>query len=262
MQMSRLQINPLQFSASTALLPALAAAVLLHIGALAALAVWRSQEPQRRVLPMQVVSLPKPVSAAETAPPSPRMDNAAPVEPMTKNRVQPAPLAPPAPVAATPSASPQPSVQPATSPSPAILTAPASAESTAAASTANRASNSGDAAPASTASATAAPHLAASSAKITEPVIVESSYQANKVLFELSKISRSLGEHGTVTLELLVGKDGRVKSATVKKSSGFTRVDEAALRGARLQVFRPATQDGQPIERLYTLPVIYPEPSS
>ena len=59
--------------------------------------------------------------------------------------------------------------------------------------------------------------------------------------------SRRRGEEGVVRLALRVGSDGRVEAAEVSASSGFPRLDQAALEAARRWRFRPATQGGLPV---------------
>ncbi|NJO12608.1 MAG: TonB family protein [Gammaproteobacteria bacterium] len=57
--------------------------------------------------------------------------------------------------------------------------------------------------------------------------------------------SRRLGEEGTVRLLIYVLPDGRVGDVKIDKSSGFPRLDEAAMNAARKDWrFRPATQGG------------------
>lgn len=65
-------------------------------------------------------------------------------------------------------------------------------------------------------------------------------------------------EEGTVTLELLVGLDGRVRDARVAKSSGHARLDAAAVTEA-LRRWRlvPATLDGRPVEHWHKLNVVF-----
>ncbi len=50
-----------------------------------------------------------------------------------------------------------------------------------------------------------------------------------------------------VSVLIAVAEDGRVTSATVAQSSGYTALDEAALAAVRRWRFRPATRDGVPI---------------
>lgn len=52
------------------------------------------------------------------------------------------------------------------------------------------------------------------------------------------------GDEGTVTLAFLVGKDGRVASARVEKTSGYRDLDRAALQGLSMCAFKPGTVDG------------------
>jgi len=60
-------------------------------------------------------------------------------------------------------------------------------------------------------------------------------------------ISRRLGETGSVTLNVLVGPDGTVEDVKLVQSSGFARLDDAAIEAARNRSkFRPGTLDGKP----------------
>jgi len=57
-------------------------------------------------------------------------------------------------------------------------------------------------------------------------------------------ISRRLGEEGKVILRVELDETGRVDRATVQTSSGFTRIDEAALATVKRWRCNPATRDG------------------
>ena len=62
--------------------------------------------------------------------------------------------------------------------------------------------------------------------------------------------SKRAEEEGTSTVRVCINEQGRLAgSPTITKSSGFERLDEAALkwttRGAR---FKPGTEDGKPVE--------------
>lgn len=61
--------------------------------------------------------------------------------------------------------------------------------------------------------------------------------------------SRRAGEEGVTGVRVTVGTDGRVSACTVTRSSGFSRLDERACQIAeRRWRFKPATQNGQPVE--------------
>lgn len=65
--------------------------------------------------------------------------------------------------------------------------------------------------------------------------------------------SRRLGEQGSVVLSVLVGTDGRVLDAKLVQTSGFPRLDEAALDGIKTNYrFTPGTLDGKPQQLWYT----------
>lgn len=68
--------------------------------------------------------------------------------------------------------------------------------------------------------------------------------------------SRRKHEQGTVVLRLLIGTDGRVADISVAQSSGFVRLDRAALQAVRDWRWQPTVRDGQPVEvrGLYSMP--------
>ncbi|MES2497166.1 MAG: energy transducer TonB [Pseudomonadota bacterium] len=68
--------------------------------------------------------------------------------------------------------------------------------------------------------------------------------------------SRRKHEEGTVVLRLLIGTDGRVSDIAVAQSSGFPRLDRAALQAIRSWRWQPTVRDGQPVEirGLYSMP--------
>lgn len=60
--------------------------------------------------------------------------------------------------------------------------------------------------------------------------------------------SRRKREEGTVLLRLIIGVDGRVEQVTVAQSSGFDRLDQAALQAASGWRWQPMMRDGAPVE--------------
>ena len=60
--------------------------------------------------------------------------------------------------------------------------------------------------------------------------------------------SRRNGETGTVVLRVHVQADGWLSEISVRKSSGFPRLDAAAAEWIMNCRFKPATRDGAPID--------------
>jgi periplasmic protein TonB len=70
--------------------------------------------------------------------------------------------------------------------------------------------------------------------------------------------SRRAGEAGTVVLDLYILPNGRVGDAKVQKSSGFPRLDEAAVKEAkRSWRFTPGTENGQPVAMWHSTKVTF-----
>lgn len=70
--------------------------------------------------------------------------------------------------------------------------------------------------------------------------------------------SKRLGEEGATVLRLYILEDGRVGDAQVAQSSGFPRLDEAAVKHAkRAWKFMPGTEGGKPIAMWYEFRVVW-----
>lgn len=67
-------------------------------------------------------------------------------------------------------------------------------------------------------------------------------------------LSRRLGETGKVVLRVELDETGRVSAAQVLTSSGFIRLDEAALAAVRSWRCEPARRDGQAVHAMATQP--------
>ena len=67
--------------------------------------------------------------------------------------------------------------------------------------------------------------------------------------------SRRKREQGTVLLRLLIGLDGRVAQASVAESSGFDRLDQAALQAVRGWRWQPMVRDGTTVEVRGVMPI-------
>ncbi|MBR5999803.1 MAG: energy transducer TonB [Oxalobacter sp.] len=61
-------------------------------------------------------------------------------------------------------------------------------------------------------------------------------------------------ETGAVYVRVVVGTDGAVKNAGVEKSSGFRRLDNAALTAAKRSTFYPYMSGGAPVAVMASIP--------
>ena len=68
------------------------------------------------------------------------------------------------------------------------------------------------------------------------------------------KPSRQLGEYGDVVLRLEVSEAGVVKSAQVVNSSGYKRLDKAAIDAAKSWRCSPPHRNGQPVSAIALQP--------
>jgi protein TonB len=71
------------------------------------------------------------------------------------------------------------------------------------------------------------------------------------------RASRRLSEQGTVTLRVRVGADGLPLAVELRQSSGFPRLDDAALDAVRQWRFVPARQGDTPIASWATVPIAF-----
>ncbi len=72
--------------------------------------------------------------------------------------------------------------------------------------------------------------------------------------------SMRLNEEGTTLISFKVMTDGAVTDVTVSKSSGFPRLDEAAISCAGKWRYKPATQEGNPVEASWQANVVWKVP--
>jgi periplasmic protein TonB len=69
------------------------------------------------------------------------------------------------------------------------------------------------------------------------------------------RLSERLGEHGRVMLRVLIGTDGRPKSAQVKESSGYRRLDDASVEAAMSWRYVPGKRGGVPQDMWVNVPI-------
>jgi protein TonB len=69
--------------------------------------------------------------------------------------------------------------------------------------------------------------------------------------------ARRAGEEGTVTLRVLVARDGTVARVEVEQSSGSPHLDAAARETVKAWRFTPARRGGEAIESWMVVPVVF-----
>lgn len=171
------------------------------------------------------VSLPQPLQvsliSAETLQPAPPTPRAAPIKPLTPHT--------PPPVLATPRELPGTAPQ---APQPVPVPAPAAAPSIA---------------PAANTTAPAAPVV---------PPRFDADYLDNPAP-PYPGLSRRLGEEGRVLLRVRVQADGSAAQVELSQSSGFARLDNAALETVRRWRFVPARQGEEKIAAWVRVPIAF-----
>lgn len=69
------------------------------------------------------------------------------------------------------------------------------------------------------------------------------------------RASRRLNESGLVVVRVYVGVDGAPRQVQVLRSSGFARLDDAAVEGVRRARFRPYAENGRPTAGWARIPI-------
>ncbi len=109
------------------------------------------------------------------------------------------------------------------------------------------------ASPATAPATVAAPKSASSAAPPTPPRPAD--YLANPKP-SYPSLSRRLGEEGTVRLNILVNPDGSVARLELAMSSGYPRLDRAAIDTVQSRwKFEPARQGGMPVAAWVIVPI-------
>ncbi len=74
---------------------------------------------------------------------------------------------------------------------------------------------------------------------------------------EYPPLSRRLGEEGKVTVSVLINTQGRAEEVRLKKSSGYNRLDDAAMRAVKTWGFRAGTRNGVAEAMWFDVPVLF-----
>jgi protein TonB len=69
------------------------------------------------------------------------------------------------------------------------------------------------------------------------------------------RLSQRLGEEGTVVLRVLINAEGQAEKLDIATSSGYARLDDAALSTVQAWRFVPGTRAGVPEAMWFNVPV-------
>jgi protein TonB len=110
--------------------------------------------------------------------------------------------------------------------------------------------------PSATATATASPkNLPTQTASFSPPRT--DAFALSNPLPIYPPLSRRQGEEGRVLLNVHILENGQVGEVTIRQSSGFSRLDEAALVAVRQWHYVPAKQNGVPLAYWYVQPLSF-----
>lgn len=211
--------------------------VLLHVGALWALQTGLLRRVTELVIPAEIlveVMAPNPPAAMPMATP-PKAPSPAKPAPVTPAPVKaPVAVAAPAPLAVADPAPAPPSITPAT-----------------AAATANPPVNSGAI---STAGVATSPSTGTATAASKVELPSTDAEYLNNPKPPYPRLSKQLGEQGKVVVRTLIGVDGTAQKAEIKQSSGFDRLDRAALATALRWRYVPGKRAGVPEAMWFNVP--------
>lgn len=79
----------------------------------------------------------------------------------------------------------------------------------------------------------------------------------NSIVPVYPRVSRMRGEEGKVLLEVFVDSSGTVVEVQIRASSGYSRLDKAAVTALETARFEPALSDGLPVESRVLLPFVF-----
>ena len=215
-----------------------AAVIAIHIALLALVLTARETPPrpvESKTITAQLISEAPPQPAAAAPALESRPVPPTPVPPKPKPTPKPRQITPPR-AKAPPVALPE-----TTAPSPVAAAASDSAPPAPAA----------PAAPAQAAPAIGRPTMAISAPKDVAHL------ECNIATPDYPVLSRRRGESGTAVVKFVVGLTGKIENIELKRSSGSSRLDDAALDAMRASACKPYKENGEAIRAAYSQPFVF-----
>lgn len=212
----------------------------LHVGALWALQAGLLRRAVEAVVPAEIlVEIWSPPAPAVAPAPQPRPTPAAPRKAPAPVQAAPVPLA-----VATP--------EPVSTPT-AVAPSPTTATNSIAAPAMNTRANDPNGIKSSATPTTTSPPVAAPRIELPSS---DADYQNNPKP-PYPALSKRMGEQGKVVVRTLIGTDGRAQEVQLHQSSGFERLDQAALKAAREWRYVPGKRDGVPQAMWFNVPFTF-----
>ncbi len=95
--------------------------------------------------------------------------------------------------------------------------------------------------------------------ELSVPIVVQNVAYVDKKICtpKYPRVSRKRGERGKVLVKVFINRDGSSEKVEIERSSGFNRLDQAAMNSAKRCRFVPAKRNGKPVKTLATIPYTF-----
>ena len=95
--------------------------------------------------------------------------------------------------------------------------------------------------------------------ELSIPIVVQNVAYVDKKICtpKYPRVSRKRGERGRVLIRVFINRDGSSEKVELEQSSGFNRLDQAAMDSAKKCRFIPAKRNGKPVKTLATIPYTF-----
>ena len=95
--------------------------------------------------------------------------------------------------------------------------------------------------------------------ELSVPIVVQNVAYVDKKICtpKYPRVSRKRGERGKVLVRVFINRDGSSEKVEIERSSGFNRLDQAAMDSAKKCRFIPAKRNGRPVKTLATIPYTF-----
>ncbi len=95
----------------------------------------------------------------------------------------------------------------------------------------------------------------ATASEVVKPLVKAQADYLNNPKPSYPRLSKRMGEQGEVRLRVDIAADGSVTHVALAKSSGFERLDEAAITAVKSWAFKPAKQGDVSVASTVEIPV-------